>query len=884
MGLFKNKNRQNGIGTVLLKPSEVNSKTVSEIEKSGASASVVTGTPTNITVTPIRTGGGGSGSGSSGGSGGGEIIISTGSIQNKLIEAGVTSKDNAKFVQPTRQEQIKRQALNNLGRGGAEAIRDINARAVERNMRIDEATRQAQERYNTSVKDFVEDRKKYYSNLVNEGKLYNKIAEKKYNEEVQGYSKDYLKANQEQLNRDVQGIIVKGDISTNKNIYFSSEKPPLVISAVPTYKELVKSEAKSTGSSILGLLGGTRQYIELEVTKQRYISANRGNLGTYQPEAQGRIAGLFFNMNPVSGVLYGLGSVEQLARKSGREALSNQQMINLQSGDTFLGATTKAYAPALFGAGLTVIGAVKGTRYLQEARATKTIQKELINLGQSPIEDLTIIERGVGGVQDKVTVQGFQRFENYERQIALTGKLKKLDSGLEFLPEGQGAYTTTGISKYKNIFGINKPYIFTETGTFSSSSTGASKLLGSAEFGRLGELQVSRDIGISINNPRASTYGIFQIPRTTREAVISGNQLAEQLKGNILRGGDKTVSIDESLIFSKGRNAYAISKTGKSIIIDKAPPEAQGYFTFSANSEFKRTPLEKTFGEQPLIIKEVVKKTSPIKIVSPETRIIQIQKPEGFNIPYMVGGLGLKEIPQYKTTNLFEEVSYLRVPQSSKEISLFTPKILINARETNLFELKTLTKAKEETIFSPISKSKSGVLDLTKVNEIEKIREVPRLTEKQKVIQKQVPRFQPPRITTRPEIKIPKVIIPVLPKTSLAKRLERKANAEPELFKVFGKRFGKDIELLSTTNKDIAESKLKSFLKGTLGRSGKIIKNNEPLSFKELKSFGGEFREAKKDPFRIVQKAKFSLGTKGETSEIQMFKSRKKKKSVFNFY
>ena len=92
----------------------------------------------------------------------------------------------------------------------------------------------------------------------------------------------------------------------------------------------------------------------------------------------------------------------------------------------------------------------------------------------------------------------------------------------------------------------------------------------------------------------------------------------------------------------------------------------------------------------------------------------------------------------------------------------------------------------------------------------------------------------------------------------------KKGLGEENIFRVFGRRFGQDIQI----GEGEAKEKLKSFLKKTLGRSGQIKKGGEALEFKNL-GFGNEFRSAKKDITRIVQKAKFSLGTGSEVLEIQ---------------
>ena len=98
-------------------------------------------------------------------------------------------------------------------------------------------------------------------------------------------------------------------------------------------------------------------------------------------------------------------------------------------------------------------------------------------------------------------------------------------------------------------------------------------------------------------------------------------------------------------------------------------------------------------------------------------------------------------------------------------------------------------------------------------------------------------------------------------------------------FEAFGRRYGKDISLGLFTTKRRAAKKLKQFLKGGLGASGFLEEKGEPVPIGELKfSFGEEFRPSKKDPFRVVQKRSFRLGTGGEIFEIQRAKRQKTKK------
>lgn len=145
-------------------------------------------------------------------------------------------------------------------------------------------------------------------------------------------------------------------------------------------------------------------------------------------------------------------------------------------------------------------------------------------------------------------------------------------------------------------------------------------------------------------------------------------------------------------------------------------------------------------------------------------------------------------------------------------------------------------------------------------------------------------------IIQKSKIKLPQKTPPKKPtpfSLGLGKAVSKiKQKMGEESFEVFGKRFGEDISIFKGTSKEKAQEKLFQFLKGSLGRSGKILKDGKSLSFKELPLFQNrEFRPSKKSKERVVQKAKYSLGTFGERSEIQRArKSKRKKKKSKNIF
>lgn len=135
--------------------------------------------------------------------------------------------------------------------------------------------------------------------------------------------------------------------------------------------------------------------------------------------------------------------------------------------------------------------------------------------------------------------------------------------------------------------------------------------------------------------------------------------------------------------------------------------------------------------------------------------------------------------------------------------------------------------------------------------------------------------------TPQPVKPIPKPIIPLFPKLSSGtlKRLAKKTETQPELFKVFTKEFGKDIKIFETTSKKKAEEKLASILSGTLRASGFITKGGEKLKASELRLLKSPvFRVSKQNPFSVVQRRKYRLSSPFEKKEIQYFKKRSKSK------
>jgi hypothetical protein len=293
----------------------------------------------------------------------------------------------------------------------------------------------------------------------------------------------------------------------------------------------------------------------------------------------------------------------------------------------------------------------------------------------------------------------------------------------------------------------------------------------------------------------------------------------------------------------------------------------------------KKTPLSKTFQEKVLIqdtLKQAIK-VPEIKIRTPTPTPSPVVK----ELPFMVGGTGLKTIPYAFGTLEFERTA-TRFSQPTDKL-IFPIKGIVDTKT----ELKTFTDIKSDTKQIEVLKPKEDIKTMDISKSIISPREIIKLKEKTiemqktspmlsqilqtKQIQKATPLIQrtPTRKTPRkPEIKPPKIKIPLKIKTFDTKEDKTKLGDE-EAFKVFRRIKGKDVEIETAPTEFLAVEKLKKGLKTDLSASGYIeqFKTKERIPLKKFT--GGEFRLAKRDPTRLVQRRGFRLGTKQETYQIK---------------
>lgn len=256
----------------------------------------------------------------------------------------------------------------------------------------------------------------------------------------------------------------------------------------------------------------------------------------------------------------------------------------------------------------------------------------------------------------------------------------------------------------------------------------------------------------------------------------------------------------------------------------------------------------------------------------------------GMSVQSKYGGTGQYERSDFFATNIPNTNQKNRLTQITNNINLLetSPSQKLDTKqESNLssnLKINLLSKQspRQSNILRPETKQDSKQNNILRSETVQ----VSKSKQKLDLLTRSISKLTPRTTTTKTSIpKIPKIKIPT-PQTSKGKSVAKQK--VEDIFKAFGRVKGQDIELGEFKTQVGAERKLKTFLKTTLGASGKVKRGEEELEFSELGLFGGgEFRQSKVSPFRVVQKRERRLSTGQETSQIQFFKKQKGTKTRF---
>ena len=302
--------------------------------------------------------------------------------------------------------------------------------------------------------------------------------------------------------------------------------------------------------------------------------------------------------------------------------------------------------------------------------------------------------------------------------------------------------------------------------------------------------------------------------------------------------------------------------------------------------------LEQLYAPE-LKVAPILKPTIPKVVTKPIAKIDIPTKVELREIPLMVGGTRLREIP-YAGQGLYERTEGVGV--GAIQLKGVVQPSFIEMREEQRFiqpQIEML-KARQEFI-QPLKEELKVGLDIKSAQEFiqpqkEVLKEIQLLKQpqllKQAQLLRQVQLLKQAQISKQ-AIKKPILFKPIFKLEGVTDRLKKIAKEKPELFEVFGRRFGEEVKLGIFKTKTKAEKKLEKFLVKTLGAAGFVTKEGKKLKAVELELLKKKgFRPSKISEFLVVEKKEKRLRKKTTGKDIQYFRSkplkgRKKGKSLF---
>lgn len=301
----------------------------------------------------------------------------------------------------------------------------------------------------------------------------------------------------------------------------------------------------------------------------------------------------------------------------------------------------------------------------------------------------------------------------------------------------------------------------------------------------------------------------------------------------------------------------------------------------------KRTPFARTFQEQvkPTVILPVPKQPTPKPI---SLKPVDVMKKNGKL--GLLSGVSARVSPRPDSSIVSDFARGFEVGGITGKITAEETRKLVGEKEVELLKEEQLRKlaTQQKQLFKEleVEQVKSLQLPTQKLVQEPILKQKPLqilgVKQRLETIQKQKPLLVKPFLVgakikrpvrpTRPKPTPPPILSP--PLSSLAQRLAKKVEKEPEAFEIFARKAGKDIKVGKAKTEQEAFKLLKEKLKGTLRASGFVKKGGKKVRPPIL--LNGEFRKSKEDPLRVVQKKTKRLGTFGETKEIQFFRKGKK--------
>ena len=559
-----------------------------------------------------------------------------------------------------------------------------------------------------------------------------------------------------------------------------------------------------------------------------------------------------------------------------------------------------------------------GMTQKQYQAAVKEAEKELVKLGKQDIAWIGKVEKDTGGV----FIRGKQKWKGLERDIKVYGELKETELGKVFIPYGKGEVTGVG----EILLGKKKvPYQYLEAQKFEVAADAitirAGELIGSpklikkipskikllresglipekmkpmfvrAEEALAKEIKVIPEalakaetfeiLGATVTVPKAGAFALYKIkPKYLTPSAKLERAIKKQMKENIYFGGEITKEILPQVAIKL--------KPEKFLVIGRK--EAGLFFVKEAKREVEygmkivggvKTPFAKTFAE---VIQKPVLIRMP-KVPKPPKPTVEIIKPTPLEeVPLMVGGLGLRVLPEPSYAPVEVEIGALLMPPVVKPVVIPGVDVTVKPKVEVISVLRTGEKFKYETDLKlkrvTIPKFKEVLVTREALRERLISREA--LTLKQIQIQRealrQVPIMRPsvvPRIRP-PRLRIPRIIIPLKLKGVVVKRVPKLRKPVPERGYTFEIRrkgkwqraklpfaFATEAGAEAIAQEKVLKEAAASYkvVKAKVGKRVVRTRKKPSLYRKVL------FRKGK-EPGVMVQKKKLRILTPGEKREI----------------
>lgn len=616
-------------------------------------------------------------------------------------------------------------------------------------------------------------------------------------------------------------------------------------------------------------------------------------------ETSKQIPSLVSLATPITSVLYGTYLASESEKKAPIVIESAKKGVPLYP-DVKVPIRERVESSLFIGAGaFRVLGKIRKVE-------GSIVKGELERLSEQPFKfkGKTIkTERG-----DITKITGVQRADKLKTEVTIVGRTTREGRNIYFTSGGGEAKVTGELSW--NVLGGGKPTYIVNVQQFQMGGKGLgfrTTKVGELFLGGTDDLilrslakgKLTQSVGTTTIIPTESTGMLFQTRRakpylvfpspelkylTQREIKSQAKFISEEFIKNYQTGGIITKDLGSALSLKLPKsNIFIYTSRGDIGRIKIVYPKiSEGVKMFKGG-------LGKKSSQQYLQSLYTPDLLQPISKITTKSAIKIIPKPSTEIIPLVSGAETTLIKPEIKTevqpvilSGKFQDMTGVSKYQDmtktkfgdlgvtknkfdvlTKEVSKQkeTQKNILGLKAPQKESLKSQQQIKQKTLQKEALALSSLLLQKQRLKQQQVQRLTQQLKTKLKQPQKQTYKFPTPikfgLFTLISDVKKGKV-------------------KDEEIFEVFGKRFGKDIKLFETPEKKKAEAELSKFLRGTLGRSGFITKAGEKIESSLLLS--PMFRRAKREPKRVVQKARFSLSAPSEVQEIQYFRGKSRGK------